>query len=94
MIKMSHPNSLLDEKINALIGNITSKLLGVHVDELNKDLTTKLTKSVFIGFEINTAIPFKKAKKLFKKHYLKKFQHKFHTDYYLQYYLLDYCMNL
>jgi DNA-binding NtrC family response regulator len=63
---------LLDEKFSHLIGNITSRFLGVHVDELNKDLTTKLTKSPFIDFEINTKIPFKEAKKRFKKYYLKK----------------------
>lgn len=61
---------LLDERVNHLIGTLTSRFLGVHVSELNKDLSTKLSKTPFIEFTIDSQIPFKEAKKLFKKQYL------------------------
>lgn len=47
-------------------------VLGVTIDEINKDLTTKLEKGALLDFPIDTSIPYKQAKKQFKKHYLRK----------------------
>ncbi|MBN1386484.1 hypothetical protein JW968_05935 [Candidatus Woesearchaeota archaeon] len=62
----------LEKKLDVIVPIVeqaTQKILGVTIDELNKDIGEKLTKP---QFNINTEIPFKRAKKLFRKEYLKK----------------------
>ena len=48
-----------------VVGNIVSrtmqKFLGVTIDELNKDITEKISKSPLIDFEIDIKTPFKSA---------------------------------
>lgn len=62
----------IEEKIKPIVKEATHKFLGVSIDELTSDITTKLTKSSLIDIEIDTKIPFKEAKKRFKKDYLEK----------------------
>lgn len=65
-------DTLLDEKVTAVIDTMTLKFLGVRVRELNKDLTEKLATTPFFDWPINTAVPYKEAKKEFKRYYLQK----------------------
>ena len=65
-------DALLDEKVAALIESTTTKLLGLRVEELNKDLTAKLIHSSFMDYAVDLNISFKQAKKSFKKYYLQK----------------------
>lgn len=64
----------LEKKVNIkeLIKETTKKFLGVSIEELNKTIADKLTKDPLVGFEINTSLSFKKAKKKFKEEYLKR----------------------
>lgn len=63
---------LLDEKLKPLVQEATTKALGITVNELTEDITAKLVKTPCINFQINTAIKYKQAKRLFKKAYLQK----------------------
>lgn len=47
-------------------------VLGVTIDEINKDITTKLEKGALLDFPLDITVPYKQAKKQFKKHYLRK----------------------
>ncbi len=67
-----HIDELLDEKIKLLIKEATTKLLGVSVDALTDDITTKLTRGPVFDFPIDTTLKFKSAKKQFKKAYIQK----------------------
>ncbi|MFC1696804.1 hypothetical protein ACFL1H_00575 [Nanoarchaeota archaeon] len=63
---------VMSKKMEPIVKGAVSKILGISIDELNKDITTKLSKNPLIDFEININIPFKKAKLEFKEAYLKK----------------------
>jgi DNA-binding NtrC family response regulator len=62
----------IEEKIKPVVKDATYKVLGVSIDELTDDITSKLTISSLIDIGIDTSIRFKKAKKKFKKDYLEK----------------------
>ncbi len=72
MVKEANRDELLEERIKPIIQEATTKFLGVTATELTEDLTAKLSKNPLLDFEINTALSFKKAKKLFKKAYVQK----------------------
>lgn len=63
---------LLEEKVKPIIKEATAKALGITVDKLTEDITTKLTKSPLLEFPINPSIKFKQAKKFCKKAYIEK----------------------
>jgi len=63
---------VLKEKIEPIIDGAFQKFLGVTIKEISNDISDKLKKSPLLDFKINTDIPFKTAKKLFKKEYIKK----------------------
>jgi len=63
---------VIKNKVMPIVESAVHKFLGVSIDELNKDLTEKLSKNPLVEFNINTALPFKQAKKIFKKQFLKK----------------------
>ncbi len=65
----------LEKNIERLLPAVEASLhkaIGVKIDELNKDITEKLSKGSIIGLHVDTALDFKKAKKKFKEAYLKK----------------------
>lgn len=61
---------VMKEKINPLIEQSLHKFLGITISELNKDLSDKIEANPILSFDINTALSFKIAKKLFKKQFL------------------------
>ncbi|MBW3021847.1 hypothetical protein KY328_02925 [Candidatus Woesearchaeota archaeon] len=54
------------DKLKPLLDEAEIKVLGFSIDKLNEDIIDKLEKPV-LRFKIDTSIPFKEAKKLFKK---------------------------
>ena len=69
---MTTKEPTIEEKIKPIVKEATHKFLGVNIDELTDDITSKLTQSSLIDLEIDTSIPFKEAKKQFKRDYLEK----------------------
>ncbi len=65
-------DKVLEEKIKPIISDATSKFLGVHINELNEDISSKLTKSILADIEIDFTLNFKDSKKKFKKAYIRK----------------------
>lgn len=61
-----------EEKVKPIVDEAVHKGFGITIDEMSKDISEKLKKSPLVKFDINTDIPFKKAKKEFIKSYLKK----------------------
>lgn len=61
---------VLKDKVEPLIEEAMHKFLGVTISELGKDITDKIERNPLISYEINTAIGFKAAKKVFKKEFL------------------------
>src|SRR3989338_10488404 len=60
------------DKILSAVESSMQKTIGVKIEELNKDITEKLSRGAIIGIHIDTSVKFKEAKKKFKKDYLKK----------------------
>lgn len=63
---------VLKEKVKPLIDSETQKNLGVNIDQLSEDITSKLNKSTLIDIEIDIALPYKNSKKKFKRAFLTK----------------------
>lgn len=61
---------MIDKKIKPVLENAMHKYLGITVNELESDISDKIKKTSLFEFPVDTSIPFKKAKKLFKKHYI------------------------
>ncbi len=62
----------LDERLKPIITDATEKVLGLKIDALANDISTKLAKMPFIDFPIDTSIKFKLAKRQFKRAYVEK----------------------
>ncbi len=62
----------IKKQLAPLVEQTMHDVLGVTIDELNRDITAKLEKGPFLDFPINTNIPYKEAKRQFKRHYLRK----------------------
>lgn len=62
----------IKKQLAPIVEQTMHDVLGVTIDELNRDITAKLERSPFLDFPIDISIPYKQAKKQFKKHYLRK----------------------
>lgn len=60
----------LEEKIKPIVEETMHKFLGVHVAELETDISDRIRKSPLWEFTIDTRLPYKQAKRLFKRGYL------------------------
>lgn len=60
---------VLRKKIKPLIDESTEKHLGVSIDQLTVDITSRLS-SPLIDIEVDTSLPYKQAKAKFKKGFL------------------------
>jgi len=69
---MERLEKTIKKQLAPVVERTMHDVLGVTIGELNKDITAKLEKSPFLDFPIDTNVPYKKAKRLFKRHYLKK----------------------
>ncbi len=62
--------NLVEKRIKPIVEKAMHDYLGVTITEIEEDISDKLKRSPLIDFEIDTKVPFKKAKKNFKKVYL------------------------
>jgi DNA-binding NtrC family response regulator len=62
--------NLVEKRVKPIVEKAMHDFLGVTITEIEEDISDKIKHSPLIDFEINTKIPFKKAKKDFKKVYL------------------------
>jgi DNA-binding NtrC family response regulator len=56
--------------VEDIVGDAMKPVLGINIDELNRDISAKLEKSPLVSFEIDTSVKFKQAKKRFKQQFL------------------------
>jgi transcriptional regulator with GAF, ATPase, and Fis domain len=61
---------VLKQKVQPIIDEAMHKYLGITVSEVSEEISDKIEKSPLLSYEINTALSFKAAKKLFKKEFL------------------------
>jgi len=55
--------------VEDIVGDAMKPVLGININELNKDISEKLDKPLVL-FEIDTSLKFKQAKKKFKQQFL------------------------
>lgn len=58
------------KSMEQIVDDAIRPVLGVSIDELNKDISVKLEKSPLASFGIDTNLNFKQAKKKFKQQFL------------------------
>lgn len=63
---------VIQTKIKPILETNLQRVLGVTIEELNKDISSRLQKNPLLDFPIDTNLSFKQAKKQFKNQYLKK----------------------
>ena len=63
---------VIQDKVKPLIDSSMQKFLGITIKELSTDISDRLKRTPLLDFKIDTSMPFKKAKKLFKKEYVRK----------------------
>ncbi|MBI4440827.1 hypothetical protein HY639_01540 [Candidatus Woesearchaeota archaeon] len=69
---------VVKEKLTPIIAETTKKTIGVTVDELNKSLIDRIATTPFITLDVNAALPYRTAKRLFRKRF---FAHLIETHY-------------
>lgn len=60
------------EKVKPIVDEAFHRGFGITIDEMTRDISEKLKKSPLIRFDIDTKLPFKRAKKEFIRKYLQK----------------------
>jgi DNA-binding NtrC family response regulator len=66
------PETHRKKDMEHIVDDAIKPVLGVSIDELNKDLSEKLSKSPLVSFDVDTKLKFKQAKKKFKQQFLRK----------------------
>ena len=69
---------VIKEKIQPIISGGTKQAIGVTVEELNKTLIDKIATTPLLLLDVDTSLPYKKAKKVFRKKF---FTHLIETHY-------------
>ena len=62
--------AVIEKRVKPLLDEAMQRYLGVHVSEIENDISDKLRHGSLLLIDIDTSIPFKKAKRLFKKAYI------------------------
>ena len=63
-------DKVLKRKVEPLLDESMHKILGVTISEFGKDISDRIERNPLIAYDIDVAVPFKAAKKLFKKQFL------------------------
>lgn len=66
---------VLKEKIEPLIDEAMHRYLGITISEMSEEISDRIEKNPLLSYEINTAVSFKAAKKLFKKEFVTRMLH-------------------
>ena len=61
---------VINTKIKQILEKAMHDSLGMTISEIETEISDKLKNGLFFEIEITTALPFKKAKKMFKKQYI------------------------
>ena len=56
-------------RVKPIVDEATERHLGLSIDKLTDDITSKLGKTTLVDIEADTSLPYKEAKKKFKKQY-------------------------
>lgn len=64
--------TLISAKVKPIVEEAMQKYLGVTISEIENDISDRLKKSPLLEIEVDTSVPFKKAKREFKKKYIKR----------------------
>ena len=72
MAEKDQLEKLIDSKVKPLVESAMQKFLGITISEIEDDISDRLKRSPLLEFEIDTSVPFKEAKKLFKRQYLRR----------------------
>ncbi len=56
--------------VEHIVDDAIKPVLGVSIDDLNRDISEKLSKNPLMSFDIDTRLNFKQAKKKFKQQFL------------------------
>jgi transcriptional regulator of acetoin/glycerol metabolism len=62
--------NVIERRVKPIVEEAMHKYLGVHVSEIEDDVSDRIRKGPMIDLLADTSIPFKKAKVFFKKRYL------------------------
>ena len=71
-IEKTNLELVLENKIKPILKDATIKYLGVNIDKLNEDISTKLSKQATVDIKPDFSLKYKDAKKKYKKEYLEK----------------------
>ncbi len=63
---------VLDSKVKHILKDATIKYLGIEINKLSDDITSKISRQATVDIEIDTKLSYKEAKKKYKKQYLEK----------------------
>lgn len=74
------PESDLERKISPIIDSAMSRILGVKIDELNKDITDRMKKRPTLNLKIDVKVSFSRAKNDFKRSFLLDLLMKHHAN--------------
>ena len=63
---------VMKDRVGDIIDKEIEKYLGVKIEQINEDISDKIGNSPLVNYSINTNLPFKVAKRLFKKEFITK----------------------
>lgn len=66
---------VVDGKVKPIVEHAMQKYLGIRVADIEADITDQLKRSTLLDIPINTKMPYKTAKKIFKRAYLMRLLH-------------------
>jgi DNA-binding NtrC family response regulator len=72
MIRKKYLEKVIDENVKPVVEKTVQKYIGVTIKELNKDITEKLRKNPLIEIHVDTTLPLKDARKVFRKSFLER----------------------
>ena len=61
---------VIDQKVKPMIDDAMHRFLGISINEIATDISDRLKKNPIFDFDIDTSMPYRQAKKLFRRHYL------------------------
>ncbi len=67
---MGKLEKVISDRVQPILDDAMVKYLGVTIREINADISDKLLKNPLFEFEVNTRLPYRKAKEEFRKIYL------------------------
>lgn len=67
---MKELETIVESRVRPLLAGAMHEKLGVTIAEIQSDISDKLKRSALLEYDVDTALPFKQAKKRFKRQYV------------------------